>query len=322
MIPPRLQLGVLPTPLVPAPRLAGALGCDELWIKRDDLAGFGVAGNKTRPLEHLLGDALARDADVLITGGGPDSNFVAAAAMAARVAGLACELVVWGAGALGPTPNLTLAAAAGADIVPLGDDRRERVDLVVAERAAALRAAGRRPVAVPRGGSTAVGAVGFARAATELLTQGPAPAYVVLPLGSGGSTAGLLAGLTAAGVDTTVIAVSVSRPPAEITEKVLGLARESAALMGAAPPRPDRLEVVDHRGPGFGVAAPDDRAAAATVLHTEGLLLDDTYGAKAFAVALARLRDGLPGPVVLWHTGGVASALAHLADHPAPTGAP
>jgi D-cysteine desulfhydrase len=326
VIPPRLPLGVLPTPLVPAPRLRAALGCGPLWIKRDDLAGFGVAGNKTRPLEHLLGDALARDVDVLVTGGGPDSNFVAGAAMAARVAGLACELAVWGTGALDPTPNLALAAAAGATLVPLGDvgvDRRERVDVVVEERAAALRAAGRHPVAVPRGGSTPVGAVGFARAATELLDQGPTPATVVLPLGSGGSTAGLLAGLAAAGVDTTVLAVSVSRPPAEITEKVLGLARACADLLGTPAPRPERLEVVDHRGPGFGVAAAGDRAAAAAVLRTEGLLLDDTYGAKAFAVALDRLRAGdLPGPVVLWHTGGVASALAHLTDDPTPTGAP
>ena len=324
MIPPRLPLGVLPTPLVPAPRLRAALGCGPLWIKRDDLAGFGVAGNKTRPLEYLLGDALARGADVLVTGGGPDSNFVAAAAMAARVAGIACELAVWGRG-LDPTPNLALAAAAGATVVPLGDDRRERVDAVVEERAAALRAAGRRPVAVPRGGSTPVGAAGFAVAAAELLEQVPdAPATVVLPLGSGGSTAGLLAGLSAAGVDTRVLAVSVSRPPAEITEKVLGLARACAELLGTPAPRPDRLEVVDHRGPGFGIAAVGDRAAAETLLRTEGLLLDDTYGAKAFAVALDRLGSGaMEGPVVLWHTGGVASALAHLTDdRPALTGAP
>ena len=86
-LPPRLALGTLPTPLVEAPRLRAELGCGPLRIKRDDLAGFGIAGNKTRPLEYLLGDALAHGVDVLVTGGGPDSNFVAAAAMAARVAG-------------------------------------------------------------------------------------------------------------------------------------------------------------------------------------------------------------------------------------------
>jgi len=117
----------------------------------------------------------------------------------------------------------------------------------------------------------------------------------------------------------------VSRPPEEIIPKVLDLARACAAALGTAPPREDRLEVVDHRGPGFGRASVADRDAAATVLRTEGLLLDDTYGAKAFAVALARLRSGPDHdePVVLWHTGGVASALTHLgATVPATTGAP
>ena len=104
-LPPRLPLGTLPTPLVDAPRLRAELGCGPLWIKRDDLAGFGIAGNKTRPLEYLLGDALARGMDVLVTGGGPDSNFVAAAAMAARVAGIDCELVVWGGAVPGPDPE-------------------------------------------------------------------------------------------------------------------------------------------------------------------------------------------------------------------------
>ena len=132
-----------------------------------------------------------------------------------------------------------------------------------------------------------------------------------------------------------MLAVSVSRPPEEITPKVLDLARACAASLGTAPPREDRLEVVDHRGPGFGRASAADRDAAATVLRTEGLLLDDTYGAKAFAVALGRLRSGPDHdgpdhdgpdhdePVVLWHTGGVASALTHLGEpvH-ATTGAP
>ena len=217
--------------------------------------------------------------------------------------------------------------------MPLGDDRRERVDVVVAERAAELRAAGRRPLAVPRGGSTPVGAAGFARAAAELLDQcvrldGAFPASVVLPLGSGGSTAGLLVGLAAAGADTRVLAVSVSRPPEEITPKVLDLARACAASLGTAPPREDRLEVVDHRGPGFGRASaarpgrrgdgPAHRGAAARRhLRRQGVRR------RPRAPAVGARSRGASGPVVLWHTGGVASALTHLGEpvH-ATTGAP
>lgn len=323
----RTRLGVLPTPVVDAQGVRAALGCAPLWVKRDDLTGFGVAGNKARALEYLVGDAVARGCDVLVTGGGPDSNFVAAAALAARVAGMDCELVVATAECAPPSPNTALARAAGASLHPLGEGRRDLVDGAVEERAARLRAEGRHPVALPRGGSTALGAVGFARAVSELNDQVatgrlPEPALVVIAVGSGGSAAGLLAGAAAVGVGWRLLAVSVSRPRDEIDARVRELAAGCAALCGTPAPEPSRLEVVDARGPGFGVASARDRAAAEFALHTEGLLLDDTYGAKAFAVALDRLRGGEPGPVLYWHTGGVASALAHLVPEPVRIPAP
>src|SRR5687768_16016217 len=92
----RRRLAILPTPLQRVPALEARLGHGPLYLKRDDLVGFGVAGNRARPLEFLLGDALARDADTLVTGGAPGSNFVAAAALAARVCGLECDLLVAG----------------------------------------------------------------------------------------------------------------------------------------------------------------------------------------------------------------------------------
>lgn len=304
---PRFPLAVLPTPLHRAHRLEVALGRGPVLLKRDDLVGFGAAGNKARPLEYLLGDARARGADTLVTGGGPGSNFAAAAALGARAAGLACELVIWGdpAGA----PNLALAAAAGARLIPTGGSDRAAVDALVEARAAEL---GSRAYPVPRGGSTPIGAVGFAVAAAELDAQlsalGADPALVVLGLGSGGSTAGLLAGLAAAGRAVPVLAVSVSRPPAEITARVHELARDCAALLGTPPPDPARLEVLDARGAGFGRAAPHELDRARLALHTEGLLLDRTYGAQAVSAMIDRLPA--TGPVVYWHTGGLVPAVA------------
>lgn len=305
----RFPLAVLPTPLTRAHRLEAALGRGPIWIKRDDLTGFGTAGNKSRPLEYLIGDALARDRDVLVTGGGPGSNFVPAAALAARAAGLDCELVVWGdpVGA----PNLELARAAGARLLPTGDADRAAVDDRVAERAAELTAHGRRPYPVPRGGSTPVGAIGFARAAAELVEQlrpHPDPALVVISVGSGGSCAGLLAGLAAAGVDWPVLGAAVSRPPAEIGPRLAELASGCADLLGWPEPGTHRLELVDARGPGFGIATDVERELARLALVTEGLLLDDTYGAPAFA-ALIDVLPRVTGPVVYWHTGGVVSAI-------------
>ncbi|MFC5996345.1 1-aminocyclopropane-1-carboxylate deaminase/D-cysteine desulfhydrase [Pseudonocardia hispaniensis] len=303
---PRVRLGLLPTPLMRAARLEAALGCGPLLVKRDDLIGFGVAGNKARPLEFLLGAARARGAEVLVTGGGPGSNFCAAAALAARSAGMACELVVWGE----PTsPNLALAVAAGATLRPIGGSRREEVDRQVAARAAEL---GSRGFGVPRGGSTPLGAVGFAAAAAELAGQLAAPpSVIVLPVGSGGSVAGLLAGLAAVGLDVPVLGVSVSRPPEEIGARVRALAVDCAALLGTPRPRPDACTLVDARGPGFGIASELERDRARLALHTEGLLLDETYGAEAFSVAVDRLTDR-PGTVVWWHTGGVLPAVGTM----------
>ena len=111
----RFQLAALPTPLIAAPRLAEVVGAGALYVKRDDLTGFAFAGNKARPLEFLLADAIAENADTLVTGGAPGSNFCVAAAAPAQRAGLGCELVIAGPpGDLGP--NLALARSWGAAV--------------------------------------------------------------------------------------------------------------------------------------------------------------------------------------------------------------
>lgn len=309
---PRFPLAVLPTALVRARRLEAALGCGPLLVKRDDLAGFAAAGNKTRSLEYLLGAALAAGCDVLVTGGGPGSNFCPAAALAARAAGLDCELVVWGD--VSGAPNIALARAAGAVLHLTGDDRRDAVDAAVEQRAASLASQGRRPYSIPRGGSTAVGAAGFAVAAVELAAQlDESPAFVGLAVGSGGSCAGLLAGLAVVGRECPVLGISVSRPPAEISSRIAELADGCARMLRSPPPRLDLLEIVDVRGPGFGIAAEADRDRSRLALRTEGLLLDDTYGAKAFAATVDRLGRWRARPVVYWHTGGLIPAVAALA---------
>ncbi|MGH3203500.1 MAG: pyridoxal-phosphate dependent enzyme, partial [Streptosporangiaceae bacterium] len=127
----RVGLAVLPTPLVPAPRLAEVVGAGALYVKRDDLTGFAFAGNKARPLEILLGAALGEGADTLVTGGAPGSNFCAAAAAAAARTGLRCELVIAGhPDPPGPAlaPALALARSWGAAVRWTGVPERDSVD--------------------------------------------------------------------------------------------------------------------------------------------------------------------------------------------------
>jgi 1-aminocyclopropane-1-carboxylate deaminase/D-cysteine desulfhydrase-like pyridoxal-dependent ACC family enzyme len=318
---PRVGLCALPTPLVEAPRLARALGLRSLHVKRDDLTGFAVAGNKARKLELLLAEAVARGCDVLLTGGGAGSNFCAAAAAAARVAGLACELVLYGAEpappAAGPV-NLALARAWGGDVRFTGQGDRASVDRALPAVAAALEAEGRRVYTVPRGGATPLGALAYALAARELAAQvdrlGLRDPLVVVATGSGGTQAGLVAGAAADGLPFRVVGASVSRPVQECCSRVAALAAGCSALLHAAPAPPGAVRVVDARGPGYGVASEAGSRAASLAAQTEGLLLDHVFTAKALAVA-ASVADR-ETDVVFVHTGGLATSLAALAESP------
>lgn len=303
---PRFPLAALPTPLVRAERLEKALGSPPLYVKRDDLCGFGVAGNKARKLEFVLGDALARGCDTLVTGGGPSSNHVAAAAAGARVAGLRCLLVLYGSPDGAPSTNLALARAFGAEVRFTGDPARESVDDVLPGAAAALEADGRRPAVVPRGGASATGAVGYALAAREIAGQLPGGEAEAVVLATG--SCGTQAGLVAASPPWRIIGAAVSRPPGEGAATVLALARGCAALIGAPPPAEAGIEVVDAVGPGFGLPSEEGEAAARLAAGTEGLLCDPVYTAKAFAVFVEVARRAA-GPVVFLHTGGLAGAL-------------
>jgi len=323
---PRTRLAVLPTPLVPAPGLAEALGAGSLLVKRDDLTGFAFGGNKARLLEFLVAGALADGADTLLTGGAATSNFCAATAAAARRAGLRCELVIAGhprrpeagEGLPGPAgPALALARSWGASVRWTGTPDRDSVDAHLPVAAADLAARGRRPYLIPRGGATGLGAVGYALAATELQEQlaghgtGRGDVTVVVPTGSGGTLAGLLAGHLLLGRPWTLTGCSASRPPQAIVPRVLSLAGECLRLLKTdQEPRPDDVTVVDARGPGHGLPSPDGLAAAEQAMRTAGLMLDPVYTAKALAL-LPRGRD-----VVFWHTGGVLDTVAAAEEQP------
>jgi D-cysteine desulfhydrase len=310
----RFALVAGPTPLVRLERLERALGAPPLYCKRDDLCGFALAGNKTRALEFLLGEALAEGCDVVLTGGGPASSYCQGAAAAAAVAGLGCTLVLYGEEPALPHPNLVLARGFGARVLFTGDPRRESVDAGIESAAAELRAGGRRPYAVPRGGARDVAVLGYANAAAEALRQldddGIQPALMVVATGSGVTHAGLLAGLAAARRPLRGAGAAVSRPPEETAARVRALAAEGSALLGAPAPAPEAVEVHDARGPGYGMPSDAGERAAVLAARHEGLVLDPAFTAKAFGLLPRLLADGVDGPVLLWHTGGTAVALA------------
>jgi D-cysteine desulfhydrase len=326
---PRTPLATLPTPLLRAPRLSEAVGV-EVWIKRDDLTGLLLGGNKVRKLEFLCGEALARGADTLVTGGGAGSNHAQLTAAACARLGLGCVVVCYGTGPPGDTPGppgpasdplgLRVTRRLGAEVVFTGSPDRTSVDARLEEVAAKLTAEGRHPYAIPRGGASAVGAVGYAAAALEirdqLVAEGVAFATVLLATGSCGTQAGLVAGASVlCGRTLGVVGVPVSRPPAEVVERVTRLATGCAERLGS-----DRgfLDFNVHLfggylGPGYGKSSPEGDEAALLAARTEGLLLDPVFTAKAMAALVAESRAGnLTGPIVFLHTGGAPAALAAL----------
>jgi D-cysteine desulfhydrase len=315
---PRVDLAALPTPLVRARRLETALGAGPLFIKRDDLTGFALSGNKARPLEFLLGDAIDKGCDVLVAAGSSSSNFCAAAAVAARVVGMDCDLLFPGDRPSAPSANIEMARAAGARLVFGVAETRDELDDAVAEHTGTLTAQGRSPYAVPRGGATPVGALGFFYAAQELAEQcdaaGIAARTVVVPTGSGGTQSGLVAGQVGLGLAWRVIGASVSRPAESLAVQILASARTCAAALGRTQPTRGDVDVRDVRGPGFGLASAQDRISADLAFRHEGLLLDRYYGAKALTLLRALLAGGTPTPAVFWHSGGVASAVSALVE--------
>jgi D-cysteine desulfhydrase len=316
---PRTALATLPTPLLPAPRLSEAVGV-EVWIKRDDQTGLLLGGNKARKLEFLCGEALARGADTLVTGGGAGSNHAQLTAAACARLGLKCVIVCYG-----DTPDvaplgLRVSRRLGAEVVFTGSPDRASVDSRLEEVGAKLTADGRHPYVIPRGGASATGAVGYAAAALELRRQldgeGVAEAIVLLATGSGGTQAGLRAGASLlAGGRLGVIGVPVSRPPKEVVERVARLATGCAERLDS-----DRVFtdlnvhlLPGYLGPGYGKASPEGDEAALLAARTEGLLLDPVFTAKAMAALVAEGRAGnLAGPIVFLHTGGTPAALAAL----------
>lgn len=312
---PRVALATLPTPLLPAPNLSRAVGA-EVWIKRDDLTGLLLGGNKARKLEFLCGEAQSQSADTLVTGGGGGSNHVQLTAAAAARLGLACVAVCYGSPPSPEPLGLRLTRRLGADVVFTGAAERASVDARLEEVAAKLTADGRRPYVIPRGGASATGAVGYALAARELAEQlealGLGAASLLLSTGSCGTQAGLVAG---AEPSLHVVGVPVSRPAEECVARIARLASGCAARLGS-----DRVVTADdvhlldgYLGPGYGKASRAGEEAADLALRTEGLVLDPVFTAKAMAALISEARAGrFPTPVVFLHTGGTPAALAAI----------
>ena len=289
-----IPLGAWPTPLEPAPRLAAALGLQELWIKRDDLIGLGGGGNKVRKLQYLCAEALETGATTLVTTGALQSNHARLTAAAAARLGLRCVLVLAGREPMTPRGNLILDQLAGAEII--WAEGQPPAKVAEAETEA-------RPGShlIPFGGSSRASVQGYVDCARELLEQQPDFDQVVVAVGSGGTMAGLVKELgpeRVLGVDTG----AVPDPHAAVVD-LLGEAPASVLTI-------DRTQI----GLGYVAVTEPVREALKLAARTEGIFLDPTYTGRALAGLIARTAPvGLAreGRVVFLHTGGLPGLFGH-----------
>lgn len=295
---PRVPLTLLPTPVHRLERLGIERGLDAVWVKRDDRSGALYGGNKPRKLEFLLGEALRRGYRKVITFGGIGTHHGLATTLCARQAGLRTQLVLL------PQPVtehvrqcLLLDHAYGAELYYAGNVAGVAVTALSLCVRGLVR--GDLPWIVPAGGSSPRGALGYVNAAVELAEQVragelPEPDFIFVPLGSGGTAAGLMLGLKLAGLSSRVVAVLVTDILPPSAARLRRLARGSLQLLRRYRPRIPAVKVRSgdvtivrgHLGRGYGAPTAAGESASALLADLEGIQLEPTYTAKCFAALL------------------------------------
>lgn len=317
----RLSLAHLPTPLEPLEHLSRELGGPTIWVKRDDCTGLAGGGNKTRKLEFLLGDALKRGTDTVLTTGAVQSNHARQTAAACARLGLRCELFLKEAApgrgeSYRHSGNVLLDRVLGAKVRIL--PREASAETAMEERAETLRREGRRPYTIPVGGSNAVGALGYVEGARELAAQADGIGLeidaVVHASASHGTQAGLAVGLAMVEAESRLLGVSVSGSAQQTRANAERIATAICEHLGS-PQRFAQIEVDDRFvGEGYGIPTPEGLAAIRLLARLEGLLLDPVYTGKAMAGIVELVREGRFGPdknVVFLHTGGWPALFAY-----------
>lgn len=326
---PRIRLAHLATPLEPLPRLSEALGGPEIWIKRDDCTGLSTGGNKTRKLEFLMAEAVAQGADIVLTQGATQSNHARQTAAAAARLGMDCHLILEDrTGYEEPNylsnGNVLLDLLHGATIERRGPGLDMNAELLAV--AEGFRAKGRKPYAIPGGGSNATGALGYVNCALEILGQmverGLTFDHMLTATGSAGTQAGLIVGLKALNAQLPLLGIGVRAPQERQEASVFRLAEATAEKIGTpgVVGREDVIANCDYIGEGYGIPAASTLEAIDLFARTEAILLDPVYSGKGAAGLIDLVRKGMftkGQRIVFLHTGGAVAltGYTHVLPH-------
>ncbi len=318
---PRVELAYTPTPILKLERLSERLGV-ELWVKRDDLTGLLESGNKVRKLEFLVGEALAQGADTLITCGTLQSNCCRTVAAVSARLGLTAVLALKGAPPAVYDGNLLLDKLLGAELRYCTDEEWAKIDDVLADLEARVRARGGHPYVIPESGATVVGALGYMSCAREIFqqTKHGAPDFdtVVITAFSGGSQAGLLMGKQLTGLRAEIVSVAVAWEAADVRQYVGDIVEQAARRYHLSVTPPREVRVIDgYQGAGRTRIGDDTLGAVIDLARREGIVLDPVYTAKAFQGLLDQLRQDprqFGRRICFIHTGGIFSLFPFRAE--------
>lgn len=318
--PPQINLARLPTPVQPLRRLSEKYGV-ELYIKRDDLSGVALSGNKIRKLEFVLADALAQKADTVITCGGAQSNHCRATAIAAAMLGLNCRLLLRTPDPSNPPPlegNILLDRMAGAEIVWITPDEYKQRDELMAREAESLQTSGRKAYPIPEGASNALGALGYIRATEELVNDitntlggGNRPCTIINAAGSGGTSAGLILGAKIFDLNARIAGVNVCNDRAYFLRAIGDICERAIAdyYLDVDFNRQRDVEIIDgYVGLGYALSQTEELELISEVARTEGIFLDPVYTGKAFFGMIEELKRDpkcFGERIIFLHTGGL-----------------
>ena len=312
---PHVALGVYPTPLYKLENISAKYG-RSIWVKRDDLCGVALGGNKVRKLEYLLAEARAQGCDTVLTTGGAQSNHAMLTAACAARLGMQCILLLKKRGVTEHKGNLVLNDIYGAQVRFVDTDSYEDIYAEMDRLGEELEQEGRKAFHIPVGGSTPLGALGYADCVREMAEQlpdyGAGLGHIVSATGSGGTTAGLLLGTRRYLPHVQLTGIGVDTDPFE--DIVPQLAAGAADLMGCGLERvPGDFQMVYHVGQGYAIPNPEDTPYIQELARLEGILLDPVYTGKAWSGMLKLLKEGGlggRGDILFVHTGGAAALFA------------
>lgn len=319
--PPSLPLANLPTPIEKLARLTKYLDGPEIFVKRDDLTGVGLSGNKVRKLEFVLARAFEEGADTVITCGGVQSNHARATAVCAARLGLKSHLILRGEPQVPADGNLLLDRLVKAKIDYISpEEYSKRIDEIMHEKADELKSVGQKAFVIPEGASDELGAIGYVQATQEILNQLEEKNlnfdHVICATGSGGTQAGLIIGKLLFEWNVQIYGINVCDDEEYFIRKIGSIIDKATKRFDIPLSKGFRnINIIDgYVGKGYGLSSIKEIELICKVAQLEGIFLDPVYTGKAMMGLFDQIRKGKFGKgekILFIHTGGVFGLFPH-----------